>query len=371
MNCQKCFRPIRGTTRGINCSNCNSLYHLTCGKVSETLSKEIEEGTSDWRCHLCRDSNKRKSIISNGFLEQSSSSSSVNSNKNTANVNVPTPIITKSVDVNSTISNLAASIKLLQEQQQMFITSLDTIGQQLCDLQSLNTTVTSHDNRIRLLETENKDMKLTIKTLAQRLDNLDQKFNNNLLKISSIPYINNENLYDAIINIGNKLGITLSNTDIIDVYRQKAPNIKERGNEHLSNDPTIQNLNLNADGNSADDGVTADINGKPDYPVIVKFKSHIMKAKFITSFRQLKRKVFFDNNNKYQLYINEYLSSIRHNLFHKARLFKNANNYKYLWTKNGNIFIRKENGSKVIRVTMHTDFTRIEDANGALEAVAV
>lgn len=300
MNCQKCFRSIRGSTRGINCSNCDSLYHLTCGKVSETLSKEIEEGTSDWRCHLCRDSNKRKSLISSGTLEQSSSSSSMNSTKNSANVNAPTPSIQKPVDVDSTIKNLTASIKLIQEQQQMFIASLDTIGQQLGHLQSLNTTVPNHDNRINQLETENKHMKLTIKTLALRLYILDQRFNNNLLQFSSVPYSNNENLYNIIIYIGTKLGITLNNTDIIDVYRQKAPTIEKRDNEHVINDNDGQSANGSED--------IADTDGKLDYPIIVKFKTRIIRDKFIESFCLLKRKakkrkVCLDDNDKIRLYI--------------------------------------------------------------------
>lgn len=49
-------------------------------------------------------------------------------------------------------------------------------------------------------------------------------------------------------------------------------------------------------------------------------------------------------------------------LYIQSKLFQKANKYKYLWTKNGRIFLRKGDDTKVIRVFPNIDFTKIEES---------
>ena len=51
------------------------------------------------------------------------------------------------------------------------------------------------------------------------------------------------------------------------------------------------------------------------------------------------------------VYFNDHLTPKHKELFSAARTKKFNNNYKYLWTRNGRIFIRKTDVSEVIRVT--------------------
>lgn len=63
MQCIKCAKQLTRTKKGVNCSTCDGMFHVSCGQISEALFKSIENGSSDWRCLSCRNTNNRKSII--------------------------------------------------------------------------------------------------------------------------------------------------------------------------------------------------------------------------------------------------------------------------------------------------------------------
>lgn len=108
------------------------------------------------------------------------------------------------------------------------------------------------------------------------------------------------------------------------------------------------------------------INNLVDSQLIVCFKSRALVQKDLEPYRNLDHEFFFDIEKKQKLYIFEYLISTRRRLFFKAKLFCKVNNYKYLWTRNRTIFMRKQNGDKKICVNNSTDFTSLEEeVNGA------
>lgn len=345
--CKKCTRSIRSNTKGVNCSNCNSLFHLSCGKISEALVKEIEEGTTDWRCPSCRDNKSRKSLVvsSGAPIERSLSTSSLDASNST--------------DITNTINKLAASLKKLNEYQQSCAATFDTISQQMQELQNLSVKVNEHDARIQHIEKDNKIMKSTIKMLTKRLDNVDQRYSNDKLQFSQVPFTEGENIRNIVVGIGRQINIQLNNDDILDAYRTK---------------PTVKNavLEPNFEGprsaSSTDFDVQPVNHGKAtsNNTIVVKFRSRLLRNNIINSFRNEFKKegLFLDNNKKNRIFINEHLSSNRRRLLFKTKLFAKANNYKYVWTRNGTIFLRKGDGTKKISVDCLTDFASIEE-NGA------
>lgn len=50
------------------------------------------------------------------------------------------------------------------------------------------------------------------------------------------------------------------------------------------------------------------------------------------------------------IYVNDFLTAQNKLLFYKAKEFKKANNIKFLWTKNGSIFMRNNETSAVINI---------------------
>jgi putative hemolysin len=81
-------------------------------------------------------------------------------------------------------------------------------------------------------------------------------------------------------------------------------------------------------------------------------KEAILLAKKGNKFVRASDLNFQDSNNN--IYVNEHLTASNKNLFWLARNTKQLG-YKYCWTKGGKIFIRKDEESRVIRVTKTSD----------------
>ena len=83
-----------------------------------------------------------------------------------------------------------------------------------------------------------------------------------------------------------------------------------------------------------------------------KVKYAVLAAKKSEENRQFK---FRDQD----VFINEHLSKINRGLFAKANERKRTLEYKYLWTKNGVVNMRKADNSEIIRITKESDFLKL------------
>lgn len=383
--CKKCNRIIRANQKYVNCSNCNDVYHLNCGQVADIVVKQIEQGISDWRCVGCRTSKNRKSIVSIASdvgISKSSSTTSMNQHSISAldmsslasnhDVLTLTPNQSDPNNLAATLETLALNIKSLSVNQQATMVSLSQISEQMATLQTLHYSVDKHDQQIKALEAENISMKTLIKNLASKVDNFEQKSNNNKLQINLVPYSPNEDLHRIVIDVADKLNVSLDKNDILDVFRTKsnkvfkpkinntAGNTNNEDSESCSN--TTENITDGAGSADAERNDRRPITDPNVNSIVVNFKSRATTMAILQGYRNTKNhELFFDINNKHRIFVNEFLISNRRRLFYKAKLFCKVNNYKYLWTRNGNIFIRKQDGGKKIRINHNIDFASIED----------
>jgi len=86
--------------------------------------------------------------------------------------------------------------------------------------------------------------------------------------------------------------------------------------------------------------------------IVVGFTSHQDKVKILDS-RKIIRNLSTKNigmEPEVSIYIRENLTSKSSFLFKQARDFRNQYNYKFVWTKNGQIFLRKNEAEKIINV---------------------
>lgn len=110
------------------------------------------------------------------------------------------------------------------------------------------------------------------------------------------------------------------------------------------------------------------VNNEVDFfnPILLRFSSAKAKNIFLGKF--CKQRIIYTDEigfprkmieAKNRIYAFERLPSNIRNVYLKAKHFKKANDYKYLWTKDGNIFLRKVDNSKIITVFSYTDFYNI------------
>lgn len=102
--------------------------------------------------------------------------------------------------------------------------------------------------------------------------------------------------------------------------------------------------------------------GKPGTvkPIIAEFVNVQVKNKLITSVRdfnkthpnddRLNTKCIGLPGDRRPVYVAEYLPATSRKLFYEAREFAKQKGYKFCWTANGNIFLRKTEGVKQVLV---------------------
>ncbi|KAL4135561.1 hypothetical protein QTP88_007161 [Uroleucon formosanum] len=177
-------------------------------------------------------------------------------------------------------------------------------------------------------------LKNDILSLESKLFVTNQKLIDNDIVIDGIPNTDSENILEIINNLTTFLGIPLNESTINDCYRVKSIH----------------------DNNKV---------GK----IVVKFIRKIDKIKILNAVQG--RKMFFakdlgfTGNNA--IYIQENLSTDLNFLLKKVRDFKISNNFKYAWTFNGHLFLRKNSASDVFRVSSETDLIKMENEFSKIE----
>lgn len=178
------------------------------------------------------------------------------------------------------------------------------------------------------LKTENKTLREEIQVLKEDVDNIENTHNEKKIEVHGLPYKKNEDLCNIITKIGKTFDFNIEKEDIDDAYRIERVNNK-------------------------DDKIK---------PVVVSFVRKRDKEKFLNMRR--KRSLFSNeiglDEIRTQIFINEYLSRRKKQLLWKTRKFKLEKNYKFVWTKNGRILLRKTENSQIIQVHSQEDLEKLE-----------
>lgn len=176
------------------------------------------------------------------------------------------------------------------------------------------------------LATENLLLKSELTIVREEMQRIDNNSNGRKIEIHGIPLHQNENLEEIVIKIAENFDQQLKIEDIDEAYR-----IKQNKDNRKNN------------------------------PIMISFVRKSTKEKFMSM--RKKRSFFTDEigfkDIRTQIYINEYLTKQRKELLWKTKQTKTEKKYKFLWTKNGNIFIRRTENSEIVRITSEEDLEKI------------
>lgn len=98
-------------------------------------------------------------------------------------------------------------------------------------------------------------------------------------------------------------------------------------------------------------------------PIIVTLMSKEKKEKILEARKaagSIKTKECGLAGRNNEIYINEQLSPHTANLFYHSRQTKKEKNYKYVWTRDGNIYIKKSDTSRKIKISNIDDLTSLQ-----------
>lgn len=177
-------------------------------------------------------------------------------------------------------------------------------------------------NHVQQIETQFRDLQLCSRSAA--------------VEIRNVPYNENEtsdDIYTYITKTGVLVGINTQSSDIRDAYRLPA---------------------------------------KPGKPktIVAEFSNVAHKINFLSAIRKfneprakgdkLNSSMLDIEGKSCPIYVSEYIPGSGRKLFFQCRDFAKANNFRFCWTANNKIFIRKDEQSKTIRVDSEATLSAIK-----------
>lgn len=210
------------------------------------------------------------------------------------------------------LQDIIKSVNFMGNQFDQFNKKIDSVLKEIKDLKAENEKITA----------ENKKLKDEVDALKYKIDDIKQCNIGHSIEIKGIPKTTNENCFDIVESISKKV-----NSDII---------VKSA-------------IRLGTFGTNS--GI-----------IIAELNSSEMKKDFL-------RKVKLSNltasmiiqswSSQQKIYVNERLTKHRRILFSKARTISKEKQYKYIWVNNADILIKKDDGSKIIRIQHEHDLDKL------------
>lgn len=231
------------------------------------------------------------------------------------------------------VEDLSLTIESLKSSLQFISDKYDNILKSVQNLKTGNTA----------LQLENKSLKHKVFNLRRDLDqsrtvtnNMEQYSRRDCIEIKGIPGTPEEDTTSIAIKTASLMGLTLSREDISISHRLSKPSYSE-----AMSGPTG----------------TGERRGTPN--IIVKFVRRETRDAFYRARRKLAGKTTDDldlgryaSNN---IYISESLSPANRELFKSCLTFKKNRKYRFIWTHNGRIYLRKEENSPAIMINSQKD----------------
>lgn len=166
----------------------------------------------------------------------------------------------------------------------------------------------------RKISDMNINLSIEVNQLKLKIDDIEQKSLEKMIEISGIPTSKDEDCAKIAEEIGNKLNVK--------IQVEKAIRIPIKNNQFSK--------------------------------ILVWLRDKDMKSNLVTKCK--KNRSFFANqinenwSSTVRIYINEHLTKVRRHLLYKTKEAAREKHYKYVWTNEGDILIRKDDQSKVFRI---------------------
>lgn len=316
----------------MTCAECKCSYHLgaTCSGIADSTFTTMGIGKRDkWRCKTCRSGGcaslpgEGSQGVPGAFLAQLAAVNekldillSLKENVDSL-LQLPAKVdhllaLKPVVDrLSDTVSTVQASIEFFSEKYDSVLSLVVTNGKAVKALEvevgSLRETVSVQSSLIERLQTEVNDIEQ-----YSRLPNLE---------VRGLSYTTGEDLRMVVSDLATKLHLTNHKpSDVLSVHRL----------------PTKQDKT-------------------PD--IIVRFASVNIKETWMAARGKL-RSLYRDGVLPL-LFLNDNLTRTNRELFWLARAKGKEKKFKFVWVKSGRIFARKDEGSRLVRISCASDLEKL------------
>lgn len=219
-----------------------------------------------------------------------------------------------------TIADLKASVKFISD-----------------NYDSVKKGMEGQAKELKTLQTENVALKNAVKLLETKVDNLeedcskrDQWSRMQNIELVGVPECDNESLPDIVLKVAAYTGVPLQRGEVDFAHRVQA---------------------------------RRPVKGTPR-AIVVQFRDRTTKDALIYASRQCPGRMTTRDlgmdGEPHKVHVNEHLTVKNKILFSKTKKVAHDKGYKFTWTKNCRVYIRKSEGSPYILISKDSDLEKIE-----------
>lgn len=331
------------TTQRMQCTKCVSAYHYICVNISDP-HKLTDTEKNSWTCPACQSKlpkkgNSNTPVRSSDITGDFTSTGNTNITVRALNRKVPSPMVTQEANEDlGGLASLITEIKLMRqdmckmsEHLQSLSESFKQCTERLAKCESRCSTLAQRLRVVEDREIENQELRIKVDQLEQQINYQAQNCLSNELEIAGVNECPNESRMHIVITAAVQMGLSLTDADIDHVIRAG----------HKSS------------------GTAGD--GNMPRPLVVRFTRRSKKAEFLKAAktrRNMTTTAIDVAGPPRKLYFNERLTKSNRQLFREARMQSKEAGFKYCWTRNGVIFIRKKSGCPEIIIRSLADLER-------------
>ena len=230
------------------------------------------------------------------------------------------------------LSSLMDEVKEVRKSQEFLSERYDEMEKEIAQMKKSN----------KDLQEENKALKENVNVLKQHngqmemaVNSLEQYSRRCCLQFQGIPYKSGESTDQLVVNLARQTGAEISTNDI-SISHRLAPSSPAH----------------------------------PNPPIIAKFLSQKLRDEIYSRRRKL-REINNQNRGQPMQFINESLTKFNKEIFKSCLSFKKQNRIKYIWTKHGVTFLKRDDDCQAVPIKSLVELKKLEghnEVNGMLKA---
>ncbi|KAF9414296.1 hypothetical protein HW555_007774 [Spodoptera exigua] len=226
-------------------------------------------------------------------------------------------------------SAISTEFTLFREQLSNFEASMQYFSDEYDKITTTLKTITDENTHMR---NENNSLQNKMKDMESRLAHMEQEARQNNLEINCLPEHKNENLIKTIVQIGSAVSFPIAESEILSCTRVQKSNPASK---------------------------------KPK-AVICKLSSKAHRDNLLGAIQiynrknpknKLNTKLIGYGDTESPVYVSEHLTPANKSLHAATRIAAKEKNYKYVWVRNGKIFIRKDE-TATSQIITHRDILK-------------
>lgn len=322
--CVACGKFL-SATGAATCSTCPGMYHKACIGIPDTTHV-----TKDWSCPEC----KKK-------LKKGDNSSTPVRALCSAAVSIREPELNPSppVDINT-------DIREMRRELAEYMSELRDYRKEMADLRDALThfsgRVDQMESRLEAVEQRSQspaevaELQETVVQLKSELNDRDQEALLADLDVGNIPETNGENVIHTVTVLASKLGVEIVPSDVVFAERVGAP---ER---------------------SSDGGHCGET--RRARRIVVRLARRHLRDELLAAARVRRTLTSADlggGGAPRRVYVNERLTRVNRQLFHRVREECRKLHWRYSWTKRGRIYARQSDGKQAYIIRSEADIVRV------------